>query len=86
MTERGTTTERGYDRKHQKLRAKYQREMDAGQVFLCWRDGKPVDPTDWHLGHDDDDRTKYMGPEHPACNTATKRHKAANVVDDSREW
>lgn len=83
----GRTTERGYDAKHKKLRAKIQRDMDAGVVFYCWRDGKEIEPgEDWDLGHDDDDRTKYMGPEHQRCNRATKRHRELNVVDDSREW
>jgi hypothetical protein len=50
--------------------------MDAGERFTCWRcaeQGRPhdVDPTNWHLGHDDLDRTKYRGPECPAGNQAT---------------
>lgn len=82
-----TTSDRGYGREHQKLRAKIQAEMDKGTVFQCWRDGKPILPgEDWDLGHDDDDRSKYMGPEHVRCNRAVQRHKSMNVVDDSREW
>lgn len=82
-----TTNEKGYGVGHQKLRRKIQKEMDAGKVFHCWRDGKPISPNEpWDLGHDDNDRSKYMGPEHARCNRATQRHKAANVVDTSREW
>lgn len=81
------TTDAGYDAKHKKLRAKIQSEMDGGKVFYCWRDGKVINPNEaWDLGHDDNDRSKYMGPEHARCNRATSRHKAGNVVDDSREW
>lgn len=58
---------------HKDLRAKYQRRMDNGERFNCWRPecGKPIDPTSWQLGHCDIDRTKYHGPEHGGCNQAT---------------
>ena len=68
---RGTRQQRGYDAKHDALRADYQRRMDAGERFTCWRGGEPIDPSNWHLGHDDNDRTAYRGPECPACNLAT---------------
>lgn len=83
-----TTTERGYGAEHERKRAKYQKRMDAGEVFGCWRCGKSIPNVAslWDLGHDDNDRTKYMGPEHRSCNRAVQRRKAANVVDTSREW
>jgi hypothetical protein len=73
---RGTRQRRGYDAAHDALRAHWQRRMNAGEPVTCWRCaelGKPhlVDPTDWHLGHDDHDRGKYRGPECPAGNQAT---------------
>lgn len=73
---RGTRQARGYDKHHDRLRAEYQRRMDAGEQFICWRcaeQGKPhhVDPADWHLGHDDLNRSVYRGPECPAGNLAT---------------
>lgn len=73
---RGTRQDRGYGSDHDRLRAEYQRRMDAGETFTCWRcaeAGKPhdVDPNDWHLGHDDDDRSVYRGPECPSGNQAT---------------
>lgn len=51
--------------------------MDAGERFVCWRCvelGKPhyVDPRDWTLGHDDNDRSIIRGPECPAGNYATR--------------
>ena len=70
---RGTRQARGYDATHDRLRAHYQRRMDRGETFTCWRPGcdRPIDPKLWHLGHDDHDRTKYRGPECVPCNTAT---------------
>jgi hypothetical protein len=45
--------------------------MKAGETFTCWRCGAPIDPNNWHLGHDDYDRRLYRGPECPPCNLAT---------------
>lgn len=45
--------------------------MNAGETFDCWRCTDPIDPEHWHLGHDDDDRSQYRGPECVPCNTAT---------------
>jgi hypothetical protein len=47
--------------------------MDAGERFTCWRPDceTVIDPADWCLGHDDHDRSRYRGPECPACNYAT---------------
>jgi len=81
-----TTTERGYGNNHKKLRARNQQLVDAGKAY-CWRCTKLIEPgTRWDLGHDDNDRTKYMGPEHVACNRATSTHKSGNIVDTSRQW
>lgn len=82
-----SSTERGYGSAHRKKRAVIQKRMDAGEVFTCWRCGKPIHQGDqFDLGHDDNDRTQYMGPEHVGCNRATSTHKAMIVVDDSRVW
>jgi hypothetical protein len=80
------TTDRGYDAAHRKRRERERTIVEVGNA-ICWRCNKPIAPdADWDLGHDDNDRTKYMGPEHVACNRATSTHKAMKVVDDSRVW
>lgn len=68
---RGTRQERGYDAAHDRLRAQWQRRMDAGERVTCWRCGDPIDPTAWTLGHCDDDRRQHHGPECPPCDYAT---------------
>lgn len=75
---RGTAAERGYGAAHRRLRAAYQRRLDAGEVFVCWRcatAGEPhdVDPSDWDLGHDDSDRSAYRGPECSSGNRGAPR-------------
>ena len=84
-----TTTERGYGEAHKARRRREARRIKAGGA-ICWRCTKPIDPDtpsdQWDLGHDDNDRTKYMGPEHVSCNRATSTHKALNTVDNSRDW
>jgi predicted nucleic acid-binding Zn ribbon protein len=69
----GKTAARGYGAKHQALRKEWAAKVDAGLVD-CPRCGRPILPgTPWDLGHDDDDRTIYRGPEHQRCNRATNR-------------
>lgn len=68
---RGTRQARGYDAQHDALRAHWQNRMDQGERVICWRCPEPIDPRHWQLGHCDIDRSKYHGPEHVACNTAT---------------
>lgn len=72
MPSRGSTTARGYGGAHQGLRKRWAQRIAAGGI-TCWRCGQPINPGDnFDLGHSDDDRSKYMGPEHPRCNRATK--------------
>lgn len=74
---RGTRQERGYDASYDATRRDYQRRMDNGERFDCWRCpelGRPshlVDPHAWHLGHSNEDRTIVRGPQCPASNLAT---------------
>jgi hypothetical protein len=79
---RVTTKERGYDSAHKQLRRRYAREVALGGV-VCWRCGKPIFPGQpWDLGHNDQDRRFYNGPEHRQCNRATAGRKRRT----SREW
>lgn len=65
--------------KHRALRKAWQVEVDAGHAS-CWRCGKPIPPgTKWQLGHDDNDRTVYRGPEHPRCNLSAAARKGARI-------
>ena len=73
--ERGRRQTRGYDAAFDQTRRAYQVRMDTGELFRCWRCHGLIDPTDWHLGHDDHDRTVIRGPEHPGCNLAVARRR-----------
>ena len=80
-----STVDKGYGGAHQKLRRTVALSVKAGTA-ICWRCTKPIHPDEpWDLGHASD-RTKYEGPEHVACNRATRTHKAAIIVDQSRQW
>jgi hypothetical protein len=81
---RGTPTQRGYGSKHKKLREEWARVVASG-LATCARCNDPIRVDEpWDLGHDDFDRTKYVGPEHRCCNRATTSHKAQQGV--SRSW
>lgn len=77
MREAPSPAERGYDARHRKLRAEVAREVEAGRA-VCSRAecGEPIIPGEpWDLGHDDYDRTRYVGPEHRRCNRATAKRQ-----------
>ena len=69
---------RGYDAEHDRLRAQYQRRMDAGETFTCWRCLEErgithdVDPRAWDLGHH---KGRHRGPECPAGNRAAPHRR-----------
>ena len=73
----GATTTRGYGWSHQKERAKWA-AIIAANGAICWRCKRIIRPGDpWDLGHHDIDRTRYMGPEHAACNRAAAAQSKA---------
>lgn len=96
---RATTTQRGYGSGHKRMRAQWAPKVATGTV-TCWRCGELIAPDDpWDLGHDDDDRSIYRGPEHAGpCNrsAAAKRsnrrrakHRSAAQrprLNPSRRW
>lgn len=74
---RGTRQQRGYDAGHDRLRAQWAPKVATGSV-TCWRCGEPITPTEpWDLGHDDNDRRHYRGPEHAnRCNRSAAGRKS----------
>lgn len=78
---RGSRQKRGYDTAYDREHRAYQRRMNNGERFICWRCKAEqgieheVDPRPgrWHLGHDDVDRSIIRGPECPPGNLATAR-------------
>lgn len=97
MPSQGSTTRRGYDYQHKKLRAQLKPQVEAGQAN-CWRCGHRIElGQQWDLGHDDNDRTKYRGPEHALADDCTAGGNRATAgrrapqnygppVDTSRLW
>lgn len=86
MPAKGNSTQRGYGAAHQKLRRQIEPLVRSGQA-ICWRCGLKIpSDSDWDLGHDDDDRTRYKGPEHVACNRATAKRKPTVRADQARDW
>lgn len=69
------TAARGYGRRHQDLRERFQPLVLAGNV-RCSRCGDPIRPGEpWDLGHVDGDRNRYSGPEHRSCNRSTSSRR-----------
>lgn len=71
-----TTTQRGYGWRHQQERARVKAQMEANGGAICWRCHTLIAPTDkWDLGHRDDARDEYAGPEHRRCNRGNVVHR-----------
>jgi hypothetical protein len=95
MPSKGSTDDRGYGARHKALRKQYLALVRSGKA-KCWRCNQPIDPDGkWDLGHVDDDRSQYAGPEHigKECaaggNRATKgrgKTKQGPTSDTSRQW
>lgn len=78
MREAPSPEERGYGPQHRRLRREWAREVKKGGVICARAEcGEPILPGEpWDLGHDDFDRSRYVGPEHRACNRATAKRQA----------
>lgn len=84
----GSTSERGYGYHHRQLRAAVAEDVALG-IVCCWRCGELIAAGEpWDLGHDDDDRSVYRGPEHPRCNrgSAAARGNRKRARRRSRDW
>ena len=68
-----------YGRRHKEIRSHFRNRMARGEIFNCWRCGKPI-IGQWDLGHvDEAGHGRGWGvegrwPEHPGCNRATMTH------------
>lgn len=70
--DRGTHTQRGYDSVHERERARWKQILDI-KAWPCARCTRPIEPGQaWDLGHDDNDRARWTGPECIPCNRATR--------------
>ena len=76
---KASTQARGYGTGHRQLRAKLAPKVAAGLID-CWRCGKNLRGHQWHLGHDDNDRTIYRGAECAACNLGAAARKGAGIA------
>jgi hypothetical protein len=67
----GSTASRGYGATHKRYRRAWAVAVEAGRVN-CTRCGLRIEPGQpWDLGHSDENRRRYSGPEHAHCNRAT---------------
>jgi hypothetical protein len=70
--ERGSTDERGDGSDHRQLRKRWAPRVATGTVRCARPDcGQLINPGEaWDLGHDE--HRNWRGPEHQACNRATR--------------
>ncbi|PKY73567.1 hypothetical protein CYJ19_02035 [Winkia neuii] len=78
---RGTTTDRGYGSKHQRLRNKLKAQVEQGKA-ICPRCNKPIKASEaFDLGHKDD-RRFYNGLEHAHCNRSAGGTNGARQANE----
>lgn len=72
-----------YDYRHRKLRAAVALVVARGDAY-CARCGGWIHPSEgFDLDHNDEDRTKYLGPSHVRCNRATSGRRKQEQI---RRW
>ena len=83
------TVDNGYGAPHPATRQEWAPVVATGTV-ICWRCGEAIVPDfsirghGWDLGHDDENRARYQGPEHVACNRG--KRQPIGVGQTSRDW
>lgn len=86
---RPSPRDRGYGPAHIAKRKALEPRVNAGladctaQTCLVEKAGgtRRIAPgTPWDLGHDENDRTKYAGPQHAACNRGASRRAPVRTV------
>jgi hypothetical protein len=81
-----TERQKGYGAPHRKLRRQFAPSVATGTV-RCARCRKPIRPGQpWDLGHDDHDRTKYIGPECVPCSRASASPDRRQPPEPVRRW
>ena len=76
---KGSSARRGYGYAHQQARKVWAAKVEAGSVS-CARCAGPISPgSEWHLDHDDEDRTRYVGASHAKCNTSAGGQHSGRV-------
>lgn len=79
MSVPGSTYARGYDYRHEQLRAWWKPKVEAGGIpcfaIVCLMPNRLILPGQlWDLDHTPD-RTGYLGPSHRRCNRAAGARK-----------
>ena len=86
LTTMRKTVERGYGPAHKRLRNRLKPTVAQGNT-ICWRCGNTIQPGQpWDLGHDDNDRTQYRGPEHRQCNRGEPSRRKRQPPPHTRQW
>src|SRR5678815_392683 len=86
---RPTPAQRGYGKRHRELREHWAPYVAAGRVEcsaptctveLDTGSRRIARTADWDLGHDENDRRKYAGPQHSECNRGQSRRSPIQIA------
>lgn len=74
-----------YSHQHRLYRKTLEPQVAAGGVE-CWRCGELIEPGEpWDLGHSDEDKSLWLGPEHRRCNRSSQARGRPTAYRRSRE-